>query len=147
MTPVEDHGPSDPARVPSSPFFFRLVKRAFLALVALLLALAFFVPAPLQGPADPSRVPNPVKSAWFLLWTQELVSWSKELVHPMLLLLVAFATLPWWPGTREAKRARWFPDGQLPATLLTLAAFALIVALTVLAAFFRGENWSLARPW
>ena len=56
-------------------------------------ALALFVPAPLQGPADPSRVPNPVKSAWFLLWTQELVSWSKELVHPMVLLLVAFAAV------------------------------------------------------
>jgi hypothetical protein len=147
VNPTDEREPADPARVPSSPFFFRLVKRAFVALVALLLALASFVPAPLQGPADPSRVPNPVKSAWFLLWTQELVSWSKELVNPMLLLLIAFAALPWWPGTREAKRARWFPGGQLPATLLILAAFALIVALTLLAAFFRGENWSLALPW
>ena len=43
---------------------------------AVLLLLAALVPAPLETPADPAHAPNPAKSAWFLLWIQELVSYS-----------------------------------------------------------------------
>lgn len=142
------HDPQgEPLRVPSAPHFFRLIRRAFVGAAAALLAGALLVPAPLQGPADPGRVPNPVKSAWFLLWTQELVSYSKELVWLLLLLLAAFVALPWWPVTRASEGARWLPREQWPATVFTLATFAAILALTVVAALFRGENWSLSLPF
>lgn len=147
MSAPADHEARDGAKVPSDPRFFRVVKRAFEATIAGLLLLAFAVPAPLQGPADPGRVPNPVKSAWFLLWTQELVSYSGLLVYLLLAFLVAFLFLPWWPGTRAAVRARWFPPGQWPATVATALVFGGILALTVVAAFFRGVNWALALPW
>lgn len=133
-------------RVPSAPHFFGLIKRSFLVTAAGLLLLALVVPAPLQAPADPGRVPNPVKSAWFLLWTQELVSWSKELVYLLLLAFVAFLLLPWLPGTRPASRAAWFPRDQWPASLLTMAAFLFILALTAVAVFFRGQNWAFVAP-
>jgi len=133
-------------RVPTAPHFFKLIKRAFVVGAAALLLLALAVPAPLQGPADPGRVPNPVKSAWFLLWTQEIVSYSKELVYLLLLVFVAFLLLPWLPGTRPSNRASWFPRDQWPATLLTLAAFLGIIALTVIAVFFRGQNWAFVAP-
>jgi len=138
-----DHGDSElSGRVPSAPHFFRLIKRAFFVVAAALLSLALVVPAPLGRPADPGRVPNPVKSAWFLLWTQELVSYSKELVYLLVVLLMAFVLLPWLPGTRPSSRARWFPRDQWPATLLTLVTFLGIVGLTIVAAFFRGQNWA-----
>jgi hypothetical protein len=133
-------------KVPSAPHFFRLIKRSFLITAAALLGLALVLPAPLQGPADPGRVPNPVKSAWFLLWTQELVSWSKEWVYLLIALLALFVLLPWLPGTRPANRARWFPRDQWPATVLALVAFLGIVGLTIVAAFFRGQNWAFVSP-
>ena len=62
--------------VKSSPLFFRLITRSMYACAAALLLLAALVPAPLQEQANPAVTPNPAKSAWFLLWIQELVSWS-----------------------------------------------------------------------
>ncbi len=129
--------------VKSSPFYFRLIGISMLLLVALLVILAIFIPAPLNGPADISSVPNPIKSAWFLLWTQELASHSKYLVYPIILLGLSFLLLPYLPGSLECKRATWFQKDQLLISILTLMIFIAILVLTVVAMFFRGENWAL----
>ena len=131
----------------SSPYFFRLIKIAFLVGILCLLVLAFLFPAPLQEPADVGRVPNPAKSAWFLLWMQELVSYSNELIYLILVLAVAFACLPWWPGIPRAERARWFPGEQKSVNLFTLTVLAGIVLLTLVVVFFRGENWAFVLPF
>ena len=128
--------------VESSPYFFRIIKIAFAVLAAVLLALACFIPAPLQGPADISRVPNPSKSAWFLMWTQELVSYSSLMVYLILGLGMIFLALPWLPISPAAERARWLAKEQTVASILTLVSFFGILALTVIAMYFRGENWS-----
>lgn len=133
--------------LPSSPYFFRPVKVAFAAGVAALLLLAWLIPAPLQEPADFARVPNPARSAWFLLWMQELVSYSSLLVYLIAAIAVFFALLPWLPGLKQAQRARWLPADQRLVNWVTLIAFLGIVALTVIAMFFRGENWSLVVPF
>ena len=81
--------------VKSSPRFFRLINRSLWLLTASLLVLAAYVPAPLQTAADPAVTPNPAKSAWFLLWTQELVSYSRWMIYPLLGLgLVRRALIP-----------------------------------------------------
>lgn len=129
--------------VKSSPFFFRLVSRSFWLLVAGLLVLAAFVPAPLQIAADPAITPNPAKSAWFLLWTQELVSYSRWMMYPMIALGLVFMFLPWLPGQVRAHHARWFPPGQHAVSLLAVGTFIAILALTLVALFLRGPNWSL----
>jgi hypothetical protein len=112
-------------------------------LIAALLALAVYLPAPLQVAADPSSTPNPAKSAWFLLWTQELVSWSRWMVYPMIALGLVFMFLPWLPGQTRLHHARWFPPGQRVMSTLALLAFMTILFLSVVAMFFRGPNWSL----
>jgi hypothetical protein len=112
-------------------------------LVALLVIAAIFVPAPLGGPADITRVPNPVKAAWFLLWIQELVSYSKYLVYPIICLGLCFLFLPYLPGSPECRRASWMQKDQLAVSLLTVVFFSAILVLTVIAMFFRGENWAL----
>jgi hypothetical protein len=112
-------------------------------LVALLVILAIFIPAPLDGPANIGSVPNPIKSAWFLLWTQELSSYSKYLVYPMIFLGLYFLLLPYLPGSLECKRATWFQKDQSLISILTLMIFFAILVLTVVAVFFRGENWAL----
>jgi len=129
--------------VPSSPFFFRRIVISIGLLVATLVILAMFIPAPLQGPADIASVPNPIKSAWFLLWTQELASYSKHLVYPIIFLGLYFLLLPYLPGSPECKQAGWLQKDQWIISVLTLTIFAAILVLTVVAMFLRGENWAL----
>lgn len=133
--------------VNSSPAFFRRIRRAMGAFAAFALLLAAFVPAPLQEAADPGRVPNPVKSAWFLLWIQELVSVSKFLVYPVLLLAAAFFLLPRISGEPSVEGAEWCRWNPRPVQFAVLAAFLLIAALTIVAAFFRGGNWAFVVPF
>ncbi|MCP3176825.1 cytochrome B6 [Desulfuromonas sp. KJ2020] len=127
--------------------FFPLIKRAAWVTCLVLMGLALLLPAPLQGPADIATVPNPVKSAWFLLWTQELVSYSKYLVYLIIAGALAFLLLPFLPGSPPASRARWFGRDQFLATTLCLVAFFGILTLTLIAMFFRGENWAFVLPF
>lgn len=129
--------------VKSSPRFFRLIERSMLLLTGLLLVGPALIPAPLQEAANPALTPNPAKSAWFLLWTQELVSWSRLMIYPIMLLAVLFFLLPWLPGSGHVYRARWFHREQIVVNILTTLVFCIILVLTILALFFRGANWSL----
>lgn len=128
--------------VKSSPYFFRIIKIAFALLVVVLLVLAFFIDAPLQGPADIGRVPNPSKSAWFLMWTQELVSYSSLLVYLILGVGMVFLLLPWLPLSKPAERAHWFGGDQQGVNVIVVLTFVGIALLTIVAMYFRGENWT-----
>ena len=133
--------------VKSSPCFFRLIKIAMALTLAVVLVLAALIPAPLQEPANIARVPNPVKSAWFLLWIQELVSYSKYLIYAVLALAGCFILLPWLPRTAPAEHAAWLHKDRLPVSIVSLLAVVAIVALTVVAMFFRGKNWEFIVPF
>ena len=129
--------------VKSSPHFFRLIVHSMWLLLATVLVLAAFVPAPLQTAADLSSTPNPVKSAWFLLWIQEMVSWSRFMIWPVMLLVTICFLLPWLPGQRREPHARWFPPGQRLISIIAVLVSMALLLLTVIALFFRGLNWSL----
>jgi len=129
--------------VKSSPRFFRLIRRSYWLLVLSLFALAAYVPAPLQTAADPAATPNPVKSAWFLLWIQELVSWSRQMIWPVMILCVVCFLLPWLPGQARVYHARWFPPGQRLISIGSLLVAATLLCLTVIGLYFRGANWAL----
>ena len=128
--------------VRSSPHFFRRVKISFFVFLGGLMGLAVLIPAPLPGPADIRRVPNPVKAAWFLLWAQELVSYSGLFVYAILGLVLFFFLLPFTAGRSTCERARWLPPDQKMINILTLSIVLAIIVLTIIAMFFRGENWS-----
>lgn len=133
--------------VKSSPVFFRLVKISLALTVCALMALAAIIPAPLQEQASLGRVPNPVKSAWFLLWIQELVSYDKILIYGVIGIALIFLFLPCFRFVPVPDRARWYARERLPLSLFTLAIFVIIVLLTIVAMFFRGENWSFVSPF
>lgn len=133
--------------VKSSPTFFRIVKRAMALFYGAVLIATAFITAPLQGPADIGLVPNPVKSAWFLLWIQELISYSTYAIYPIVLLAVLFLALPWLPPSRAAEKAKWFSREQFFVNVMTLMIFSVIVVLTIIAMFFRGKNWELIVPF
>ena len=129
--------------VKSSPHFFKLISRSMYALITVLLLLAALIPASLQEQANPAVTPNPAKSAWFLLWIQELVSWSRIMIYPVILLGCFYLLLPWLPVGAHITRASWFPLQQRLVSAVTIVLAVAIVALTLLAMFFRGANWSL----
>jgi len=133
--------------LPSSPHFFRLLRLSTALFVVCVLLLAALIPAPLQEQADIGRVPNPAKSAWFLLWIQELVSYSKYLIYAVLGLAACFVCLPWLLPVDRERPAAWFPRGERPLQIVSLLAVAAIAALTVVAYFFRGKNWQLLAPF
>jgi hypothetical protein len=128
--------------IPTSPFLFRMIKRALVLLIGVLLLLAFIVPAPLQNPGNLEKSPNPAKAAWFFLWIQELVSYSTHLIYIIMLVGLGFFLLPYLPGISEAKQAKWLPKDQQWINIVTLLTFLGILALTIIAMFFRGVNWA-----
>ncbi|OFZ20312.1 MAG: cytochrome B6 [Bdellovibrionales bacterium GWB1_55_8] len=128
--------------VKSSPHLFRLINRAWIVFTLGLIALSFGILAPLQEAADFSRAPNPAKSGWFLLWIQELVSYSKYLIYPVLGVTIGFLFLPWL-APPENGRASWFTGDQRLINAVTAILVGAMIALTIIAAFFRGENWAL----
>jgi quinol-cytochrome oxidoreductase complex cytochrome b subunit len=132
--------------VSSTPHLFRLVTLGFLLCAAALLLAAVFIPAPLELPADPAHAPNPAKSAWFLLWIQELVSYSTSAIYGALLLIAMFVALPWLP-VPELERAAWFPREHRPVAVLVLAACGVVLALTAVGLFMRGPNWGFVSPF
>ncbi|MBT0664430.1 cytochrome B6 [Geobacter pelophilus] len=131
----------------SSPHFFQLIVVAACFLCLLLFCGAILIQAPLLGPADPGVPPNPAKSAWFLLWIQELVSHGTFLIYPVIILGCFFVILPWLPVYRPAWRASWLPEGQWFVNVLTVVSVAVIIGLTIIAAFFRGTQWQYAWPF
>jgi hypothetical protein len=131
----------------SSPVFFRLIKISMALLILVLLILAALIPAPLQEPANLARVPNPVKSAWFLLWIQELVSYSKYLVNLVLALVVGLIMLPWLTRQQSPEHAEWLRRDQMAVNLVALLVTLVVGALTVVGMFFRGGNWALVLPF
>ncbi|EAT14294.1 selenite/tellurite reduction operon b-type cytochrome membrane protein ExtQ [Desulfuromonas acetoxidans] len=133
--------------VKSDPTFFRLIKGAMAATILATVVFAALFPAPLLEPADVSRVPNPSRAAWFLIWMQEVVSYSKYAIYAVVFLGGLFCMLPWMPGVTSSKRACWWPRDQRWVNWVTVLSFIVIVLLTVVAFYFRGENWSFVLPF
>ena len=131
----------------SSPYFFRVIGWAAGVWCLVLLLLAALLPAPLQEAANPAIVPNPVKAGWFLLWIQEVVSWAAEWVYLVLAGAIWLVALPWLSCRPTAEHAVWWPRERVGSSLLFAAWLLLVLGLTVLALWFRGENWGLVLPW
>jgi hypothetical protein len=128
--------------IKSSPHFFRLITVSLYSLVLALILLAALIPAPLQEQANPAVTPNPAKSAWFLLWIQEVVSWSSYMIYPVVLLALLIVLLPWLPLGNPSLRAHWFSKNQKVVNAVTVLMVLFLVLVSIIAGFFRGTNWS-----
>lgn len=128
--------------IPSSPVFFRMIKRCMLLVAVVLLLGSLLFSAPLQPPADIAQPPNPAKAAWFLLWIQELLSYSNRYIYLILAVVAGFALLPLWGRGRPCEEAQWFAREQWAVTLFTLLTVIGLILLTLIAWLWRGENWS-----
>jgi hypothetical protein len=114
--------------------------------MAVLLVLAALVPAPLETPADPAHAPNPAKSAWFLLWIQELVSYSTLAIYVVVALAAFLVALPWLP-VPKLEHARWLPREHRWIGLAVIVGALFVLALTVMGLVLRGPDWRLVLPF
>lgn len=117
-----------------------------LATVVVLLVAAALVPAPLEIAADPLHPPNPAKSAWFLLWIQELVSHGTAWIYVVLVLATVLVGLPWLRKS-EAEYAAWFQRGERVVATMVLVLALAVLGLTIVGLFMRGANWQLHMPF
>lgn len=110
------------------------------ALAVVLVVIALFFNAPLEGLADPSHTPNPAKAPWYFLGLQELLHYFPPVVAGVLvptLVVIALIVIPYFNINIEAhgiftkdrqKRLRIFWIVALTLCLF-LIAFDVIVAL------------------
>lgn len=113
----------------------------FAAVLVISSVLAYVIGSPLETPADASSPPNPAKSAWFLLWIQEIVSWRAVYFNIFMVALIACYFLPDFRKGFRPERSRWFAGGDIYVWLIFIAGGIFVLVLTVIGMFFRGENW------
>lgn len=102
---------------------------AIQVLAVLLIWIALFFNAPLEGLADPSHTPNPAKAPWYFLGLQEMLHYFPPVVAGVLvpgLVVMALIVIPYFKVNIEAdglflkdrtKRSRIF---YVVASLLSL---------------------------
>lgn len=126
-------------KIPQSELFKRL-KILIPSVVAVVLVASYIAGAPLSEPADPSNPPNPVKSAWFLLFIQEIVSWKAWLFNVAVLLYMALFFLP--EISKRKSGYGYFAKDDKAVWMLFIFMVIAVITLTVIAMYFRGANWS-----
>src|ERR1700694_891349 len=76
------------------------------ALSMVLVLLALFWDAPLEGLADPMQTPNPAKAPWYFLGLQELLHYFPPVVGGVLiptLVVIALIVIPYFKINIEAE--------------------------------------------
>ncbi|MGE4266749.1 MAG: cytochrome b N-terminal domain-containing protein [Deferribacterales bacterium] len=132
----------EPEKVKSREQLMRFSLLVSLAAVTAAVVLSLIFKSPLELPADAATPPNPAKSAWFLLWIQEVVSWRASLFNAVAVVFVLCYFLPSFRRV-HIDRAVWFSKGDMRIWLPVLLIALFIVVLTIIAVYFRGANWEL----
>jgi len=127
-----------------------LVAELFVLLltIAALMAVSFFLNAPLEQPVNVMHPPNPAKAPWYFLGLQEQVSysafWGGIGVPGIELLLLIL--LPYIDRGRQGV-GRWFARERLLANSIFLTFVVINIYLIVIGTFFRGANWQFVSPF
>lgn len=128
--------------IKSDPYFFKIIKISSILMVIFILVGAYFFDAPLEEKAEPYNAPNPSKSAWFLLWTQELASYGSNYIYLIILVFIFYMVMPFL-NKKVPENAMWFHKGYRFIYILTTIILLLIIIMTIIAYFFRKEYWLL----
>ncbi len=138
----------EPGRIASSPVLFRAELVVGLLTMSLIIALSFFVDAPLSGRADPLHPPNPAKAPWYFVGIQEMVSHSAMLggvLVPVLIGLFLFLS----PVLDRSKQpgGTWLSGDRLSVNIIFALILMSQVVLIVIGQWFRMKNWVFMFPW
>ena len=91
--------------------------------------------------------PNPAKSAWFLLWIQELVSYGTLAIYAAVALAALLVALPWLPVPARSSTRAGSPASTGRSRWPCSRRRRLVLALTVVGLFLRGPDWRLVLPF
>ena len=128
--------------IKSDPYFFKIIKISSIIMIIFILIGAYFFDAPLEEKAEPYNAPNPSKSAWFLLWTQELASYGSYYIYLIILFFIIYMVIPFFIK-KVPENAVWFHKSYKVINILTTIILLFIIMLTIIAYFFRKEYWLL----
>jgi hypothetical protein len=131
----------DERLVKSDPIFFKLIMYSSSIFALLILLLAIFIEPPLYQRANFNEPVNPAKAAWFLVWIQEIVSYSVYFIYLVIVFFVYFLFLSFFVD--KVEYAKWFEKRFRSVQIITFIIFLLIITLTIIAICFRGKNWEL----
>jgi len=137
-----------------------------------LVLLALFWDAPLEGLADPMQTPNPAKAPWYFLGLQELLHYFPPIIAGVLIptmVIVALIVIPYFNINIEAQGV-WLKDkerrlrivgivvGVLGLLFLVLQVWAILIPTLIVAGFMflaaasqpdspqRFRRWLVSKP-
>lgn len=114
-----------------------------------LVLLALFWDAPLEGLADPMQTPNPAKAPWYFLGLQELLHYFPPIIAGVLIptmVIVALIVIPYFNINIEAQGV-WLKDkerrlrivgivvGVMGLLFLVLQVWAILIPTLIVAGF------------
>lgn len=139
---------ADSKRIAASPILYKAELAVGLLTFSFLLALAFFIEAPLSGRADPLHPPNPAKAPWYFVGLQEMVSHSALLGGILVPLFIGlFLLLGPLLDRSNLPGGQWFAQKRRILNLVfTIIGLSQVLAIVV-GHWFRGKNWLFKFPW
>ncbi|HYL76126.1 MAG TPA: hypothetical protein VEU96_18095 [Bryobacteraceae bacterium] len=108
----------------------------------LLVTMALFWDAPLEGLADPMQTPNPAKAPWYFLGLQELLHYFPPVVGGVLiptLVIIALVVIPYFNVNVQAE-GLWLRNRGKRLRIFAVVALALVAFLVVF------EVWAVLAP-
>jgi len=108
----------------------------------LLVTMALFWDAPLEGLADPMQTPNPAKAPWYFLGLQELLHYFPPVVGGVLiptLVIIALVVIPYFNVNIQAE-GLWLRNRGKRLRIFAVVTLALVAFLIVF------EVWAVLAP-
>jgi hypothetical protein len=120
------------------------------AVSALLLFWAIFLPAPLEEPASSVKTPNPSKAPWYFLGLQEMLvyfdPWYAGVVLPSLVVFGLMA-MPYLDFNKKGNGYYSIEERKFAYLTYQFGFFVLWITLIILGTFLRGPNWNFFGPF
>lgn len=120
------------------------------AVSALLLLWAIFLPAPLEEPASSVKTPNPSKAPWYFLGLQEMLvyfdPWYAGVVLPSLVVFGLMA-MPYLDFNKKGNGYYSIEERKFSYLVYQFGFFELWITLIILGTFLRGPNWNFFGPF
>ena len=121
-----------------------------IAVSALLLIWAIFLPAPLEEPASSVKTPNPSKAPWYFLGLQEMLvyfdPWYAGVVLPSLVVFGLMA-MPYLDFNKKGNGYYSIEERKFSYLVYQFGFFELWITLIILGTFLRGPNWNFFGPF
>ncbi len=121
-----------------------------LAVGAILVFWAVFLPAPLEEPASAALTPNPSKAPWYFLGLQEMLvyfdPWYAGVVLPTM-IVVGLMAIPYIDTNPRGNGYYTLKERKFAITVYLFGFIIFWIVLITIGTFLRGANWNFFGPY